>query len=220
MNCSQLKNLKFLNWNANGLSKQENIFRNFLFFHEIQIACVTETHFHPSDKFKIPGFNIYRNDRPSYKAAGGVAIIIRKELNHSQIECPTSDCLETIAINLKTDDSQIIIITAYKPPNKKFPVKTLNKIFNSNNNLMYNNNKKKIIIIGDLNSKNKAWNCNTTTEAGRKLLQFAQNHNILIHAPSTPTRYPFNNKGAPDILDISLSTNINCAFFSLGNTST
>lgn len=211
MKRSQLTNLKLLNWNANGLSKQENIFRNFLFFHEIQIACITETHFHPTDKFKIPGFNVYRNDRPSRKAAGGVAIIIRKELAHCQIQCPTSDSLETVAINLNTTDSEIIIITAYKPPNKKFPENTLDKIFNLNiNNAFYN---KKIIVIGDLNSKNKAWHCRITTEAGRKLLQFAQRHNILIHAPPAPTRYPFNNKCAPDILDISLTTNINCPVF-------
>lgn len=71
-------NIKILNWNANGLKRQENEFRFFLSNWAIDIACVTETHLHSNLKFNVPGYETYRKDRAAEKASGGVALIIKK----------------------------------------------------------------------------------------------------------------------------------------------
>ena len=71
-------NLIVINWNANGLKKQRNSFATFLSHHNVDIACVTETHLINSDTIKFSGYQIYRYDCPlNRRPAGGVAIILR-----------------------------------------------------------------------------------------------------------------------------------------------
>jgi exonuclease III len=43
-------NLVIINWNANGIKKNRNTFAAFLSAHNIDIACVSETHLIASDK--------------------------------------------------------------------------------------------------------------------------------------------------------------------------
>jgi len=43
--------MKLLNWNANGIKRQLNIFNHFLNDNKIKIACLTETHLLPGKKF-------------------------------------------------------------------------------------------------------------------------------------------------------------------------
>lgn len=63
--------------------------------------------------------------------------------------------------------------------------------------------------MGDLNCKNSVWGCNTTTFQGKKLYDFAVSNNVEITGPNEPTRYPSNTNIIPDILDITLTKNIN-----------
>lgn len=188
-----------LNWNANGIKRQENQLRHFIASHNIKIACISETHLLPQIKFSIPGFNIYRNDRLSATAAGGVAILVHKDIKHTLINSPTSNDLETIAITTKINNKDTTIISAYKPPNKLFPRKIYTEIFGNNDNIM---------LIGDLNSKHCGWGCNTTTPQGQNLLNLATTLNLSIMAPIEPTHYPYNNNIIPDILDILITKNI------------
>ena len=51
----------------------------FLQTHNVDIACVSETHLIEGEKFQIPGYSLHRNDRPSPTASGGVAILIKKK---------------------------------------------------------------------------------------------------------------------------------------------
>lgn len=77
-------NITLLNWNANGLKRQQNIFNHFLSYHNIDIACISETHLTPNEKLYLKGYKIYRNDRISDHASGGVAIIIKNSIFHQQ----------------------------------------------------------------------------------------------------------------------------------------
>lgn len=127
-------NIKLLNWNANGLKRQTLTFELFLQQHKIDIACVTETHLVINEKFYIRGYKIYRNDRPSETAAGGVAVLISNKIKHVPIDSPNSINLETIAISTVLFDKPHNIISAYKPPSKPFPLSSYQEIFNSNKN--------------------------------------------------------------------------------------
>lgn len=195
-NNSQVINI--LNWNANGLKRQSNLFDHFLHQHQINIACISETHLIPHEKLYFSGYTIYRNDRPSDTASGGVAIVVSNKIQHQLITSPNSSELETVAIKTRLNSENYNIIAAYKPPKYKFPLLSYKKLFNNNNN--------KIILIGDLNSKNKIWGCNVTTQQGIKLQSFISANNLQIVSPNTPTYYAYNDNIIPDILDITITT--------------
>lgn len=56
-------NTILLNWNANGLKNKWNTLLAFLTHHNIDIACITETHLSSLDKIKFPGYILHRVDR-------------------------------------------------------------------------------------------------------------------------------------------------------------
>jgi exonuclease III len=93
-------NLITINWNAKGLKKQRNLFAAILSHHNVDIACVTETHLINSDIIKFTGYKIYRYDRQLYRRpAGGVAIIIHNNIKHNQMPIISNlRSLEVIAI--------------------------------------------------------------------------------------------------------------------------
>lgn len=205
-NPKPIKSLTLLNWNANGIIAKRSAFIHFLNTHDVDIACVTETHLPQSKNFKIPGYICHRKDRPSRTAAGGVAIFIKKPISNNFYPTPPDNSLELIATQITPlNGPNITVIAAYRPPNKPSDYTTLSALFNTTS---------PTILLGDLNAKNTSWGCNTSSPSGRSLLQIISHHNIKIHAPSDPTHYPSNSEFQPDILDIALSKNLNLTLYS------
>lgn len=52
--------LVIINWNANGIKQNRNTFTAFLSTHNVNTACVTETHLINSHKIKFDGYTTYR----------------------------------------------------------------------------------------------------------------------------------------------------------------
>ena len=196
MNTINLNEIKLVNWNANGIKSKKSTVIEFLSRHKISIACITETHLKNSDKFKINGFNVYRTDRNSTHSSGGVAILIKNNIQHHQSTIPDMINLEAIAITVSTDGHDIKIIAAYNPPNKKIQSQDISELFKD----------KPTILLGDLNSKHQTWGCLKTNQNGNKLLKITSEQRIIISPPPSPT---FQLPGRqPDILDIALNYNL------------
>lgn len=168
---NKIENFKLLNWNANGVKRQENELRYFLKVHDIDVACISETHLKQGERFSIPNYLSYRSDRISLIASGGVAILINRKIKHTLIQSPSSNEIESIIIKIELVSSNITVIAAYKPPNKKFPSSFMKAVFDG---------RSQILLAGDLNCKNQIWNCNTTSYNG-KLLQNLHCKEILIY---------------------------------------
>lgn len=99
-NRSILNKLTILNWNANGIKRQRNLLSQFLHHHNIEVACISETHLVPNEEFKIPSYRVYRKDRICDHAAGGVAIIIKNTIKHETLLIPTMVSLEIIGVKI------------------------------------------------------------------------------------------------------------------------
>lgn len=196
MSIINMHEIKFVNWNANGMKSKKSTVIEFLSCHKIDIACITETHLKNTDSFKINGYNIYRTDRDSIHSSGGVAILIKKSIKHHQATIPKMINLKAIAIILSTDRHEIKVISAYNPPNKRIQSKDLAELFNE----------KPTILLGDLNSKHQNCGCQKTNPNGIRLLKISSEQRIIISPPSQPT---FQRPGRqPDILDIVLISNL------------
>lgn len=198
-NLNSTNSLNILNWNANGLKDKRSSFIVFLAQNRIDIACVTETHLISTEKFKIPGYLVYRFDRDTPRASGGVAIIIKRNISHHSLYLPYMNNLEVVAVKIKSNGGELIVYAAYHAPRYKFSKTYIENLFFSNT---------PTILLGDLNCKHEAWGCRKTNPNGRRLLAATTEYNVSVVAPNEPTHYSYNPNVRPDILDIGLFQNI------------
>lgn len=177
---------------------QRTILITFLARHNIDIACITETHLSEVDVLKIPGYQVYRYDRAAQIASGGVAVLIKKKIIHHPIPNLPQLTLETIGVKIKLNDLYLTIISAYRQPKKKLNEEDLKTTFNTTEPLL---------MIGDLNSKNQLWGCRANNPEGNKMEAYATKYSFQIVAPEKYTYYPYRTDHLPDILDIVLQKN-------------
>ena len=200
-NYRTLQHLTVLNWNADGLKHKKNMFASFLVRHNIDIACITETHFIRNENFKTPGYSIYREDRNGNvpQASGGVAIVVKRNINHHSIFLPQLISIEAVGIKLNLqNDQHVNLISGYKSPNRRLNQQDLLHLFHDDT---------ATLMLGDINCKHQFWGCRINNPNGVRLLRFINNNNVDISAPTEPTHHPWQNNFHPDILDIALHKN-------------
>lgn len=196
---NNINQLTIANWNANGLREKRSTFISFILNHNVDIACVTETHLKPSGKIRIPGYQIYRCDRDSTDASGGAALIIKRKIKHHSLPLPALVAHEAVAANIElASGSSFRIIAAYRSPNRTNFQQDLKEIFSETTST---------ILCGDLNAKSTIWGCRAGNNIGNTLHRLANEHNLLISAPSEYTHYPYRQDHQPDILDIAVLKN-------------
>lgn len=70
---------------------------------------------YPDEQFSIPGHVLYRNDRK--KGGGGIMVLVSSVLSDKRLKPDKHDRkLELIALEIKTDFGNIIILGVYHPP--------------------------------------------------------------------------------------------------------
>ena len=63
--------------NCQGLRPERKELQNYLLENQIDILALNETLLKPKFKFHLPGYDIYKNDRP-VGTKGGIAILMKK----------------------------------------------------------------------------------------------------------------------------------------------
>ena len=67
--------------------------------------------------FEIPGYKIFRQDRKN-KKGGGVAILVRNNLQCRELEIPKAiDKVEICGVQINTNKCQLGVLSVYRPPN-------------------------------------------------------------------------------------------------------
>jgi len=56
---------------------------------------------------------MYRNDRLTHCASGGVAVLVHKSVKHCQVDISSNDKLEAVAIVTYINNDEIVIVSAY-----------------------------------------------------------------------------------------------------------
>ncbi|KAL4144088.1 hypothetical protein QTP88_006318 [Uroleucon formosanum] len=182
--------------NADGLKNKRNTLLAFLTHHNIDIACITETHLSSLDEIKFPGYIPHRTDRVTQsRAMGGVAILVRARIKQQVIPNLNLLSLEAVAVLIKLNNRYVTIVSAYQPPSRQMQMSDYDKVMNLDNS---------IIMAGDLNAKHTNWGCRVINPNGTKLLSFIANTPYTNYAPNEPTYFPSDVNRQPDILDILL----------------
>lgn len=193
-------------WNAQSVHKVTRELEVFLNEQDVDILLLQETFLKPSTNFSIPNYITYRNDRPPPRRGGGVAILIKRCIPHTQLPSKSYKNLETVAIELPTPKGNIVITSAYRPPIVQFDASDMQDDFNSLLSVPHQ------LIAGDLNAKSTDWGCFSSNPAGCTLENVLLSNNAYeILPPAGPTHTATN--GHKDILDVlicdkTLSTSI------------
>ncbi|GFW98326.1 probable RNA-directed DNA polymerase from transposon X-element [Trichonephila clavipes] len=137
------------------------------------------------------------NDRPTssenYRAFGETLILIKNSIKYYSLPTPPMQAIEaTTVILTPIDHNPISIVSVYIPPNSDeytFTIDIENLIQTSSN----------CVLFGDFNVPHTAWNCNTNSSRGVRLLDFVNLANLNIAYPDSPTRFGINSANTLDI---------------------
>ncbi|GFT93657.1 putative RNA-directed DNA polymerase from transposon X-element [Trichonephila clavipes] len=147
--------------------------------------------------FLSPLRALLKNDRPTsnenYRAFGGTLILIKNSIKHYSLPTPSMQTIEaTIVILTPIDHDPISIVSIYIPPRSDeytFTIDIENLIQTSSN----------CVLFGDFNAPHTAWNCNTNSSRGVRLLDYVNMTNLYIAYPDSPTRFGINSANTLDI---------------------
>jgi hypothetical protein len=128
-----------------------------------------------------PDYIWYRMDRLDGEK-GGVAVVIRCGLDQKLL--PAVDLLEVIGVRVFTGGSSIDFYSVYLPGSTSY-----RDVLDSNANDIRKicSSRHSYFRCGDLNSRNRLWNCQTSNRAGRILYNELNFTKFWIHNPPTHT---------------------------------
>lgn len=184
--------IRICTWNANEIRHKTCELIEFLNRIKVDIMLINETKLSAKDSYKIRNYTSERYNRDN--AAGGVMILIKNNIPYKLIKIKHS-VVENVCIKLAND---MHIIAAYNRPSIQYTTKDLDNLSNVSD---------KVLLVGDLNSKHKAWNCHVNNANGRTLYSYSQKNNCSIVFPDEPTHYP-ENGGTPTTIDIIINKKI------------
>jgi hypothetical protein len=168
----------------------------------VDIVLLTETKLHPTKSWRLPGYEIIRNDRepqpPEYTVAGGTAVLLRTDLKGHEVTLDGVSPLDVTAVNLDTPSGPFQVAAVYHRPGTDFPAPSYAALFRPG---------LPALIGGDFNAKHLTWNSSTPNRRGEKLRTWLDEKEIRALGPRQPTHYHFT--GSADVLDIFLLTGFN-----------
>ena len=147
------RNLKILQWNANGLLNKIEELRELAIAKSVDIVAISETKLTKNKQVFMPGWNIYRKDRTD-RLGGGVILAIRQNLTSKRININQNNDTKTeiVAAEMRlANGSRLVVASLYAPPNNhSLDTNILEIILNGAGN---------VIITGDFNAKHRDWMC-------------------------------------------------------------
>lgn len=151
----QIKKLKVLSWNANGITNKINELTLIIDKYNIDIALIQETLLNKDTKApKISNYISLMN--PHHR---GLITYIKRSLTFHQSK--NTDISQITII-----DNKIKIVNSYIPPRHKLKTEDLDEIINFP--------PYKMLMYGDLNSKHQFWNCHTNNANGNLINNYAE----------------------------------------------
>ncbi|KAF9820091.1 hypothetical protein SFRURICE_001479 [Spodoptera frugiperda] len=196
------RHLKVVYWNANGMSPEKTrLLKLLLDQRQADIALINETHLRPVDKLKLAGFHIYREDHvsPSGIAYRGLAILVRRRIVHQLLPVPTLTAAYALGVEICINHQPTRVFAFYRPPQLRLAVADVRVLLDS---------PLPTVVAGDFNLKHTAWNANTDTREGTRLLDDAELHGYVVLGPEAPTHYPGNRLQLPDVIDLAVMRGI------------
>ena len=180
--------------NANGLMNKINELRLTILSKDIDIACVTETHFSSNlyeGETEIIGYNCFRQDRnfklncskgkDAVSCGGGSVIYVRNTIAVDKISNVTGN-LDSVAILIECDLGKVLLSCMYRSPS--LSLNQDEKLFKCFNTLTNYGDKTEKIFLGDFNFSDVSWLSGSvlgSVESVNSSLQIQRKYVDVIH---------------------------------------
>jgi len=181
-NQTNIKLLKIILWNSNGLKQNESELLNLLNEKKIGIALISETHYTTKSKNFFPGYNVYRSDHPDGTAHAGSTIIISSQIQHCPLPNLQLPTIQATNISITLNHIPTTISAVYCPPRPAISSQQTEQFLRSLGPTF--------IAGGDFNAKHPNWGCRTINPRGRIFLNAIQNTRCRVISPPGPTYWP------------------------------
>ena len=186
------RQLTIFQWNANGILPRLAELKNFITTSKFQpdILCIQETHLKKTKRLILPNYNVERRDRPGTTRKGGVATLIRKNINYTVLN--NVDNIEELSIKIRLQNQQIIISNIYNPPGNKLDQTTYHTIASQAN----------LVLLGDFNAHLPLFGGTDTNAEGRVLEEVIEKNDLVVLNDQSGTY--LKKDGSTSALDITI----------------
>lgn len=184
-----------IQWNLDGFYKRSTDIQRILLELQPSVLCLQETNLKMGQTAYLRNYISYcRNRANPLRASGGVAILIRNNIENHQVNLQTH--LEAIAVSIKLQ-IQICICNIYLPDSTNFSFQDLIHITSQL--------PKPFILMGDFNSRNTLWGSSYTDSRGKIVEKMLEEPNIILLNTGSPTRHNAAN-GNLSANDLSIAS--------------
>ncbi|MEO1419229.1 MAG: reverse transcriptase family protein [Bacteroidota bacterium] len=182
-----------LQWNCLGLRTRAEILKVLMREHNPGIVCLQETKL--GNELFNPGlaYCIYNSTPPpGDRAHGGAAIIVSKNIQHSEIQLNSP--LQAVAITA-TLGKQITICSIYLPGAIGFSNVEIQNLINQL--------PAPFLVLGDFNAHSQLWGCNTSDPLGSIMENILTTNDIVLLNDGSMTYHNIHS-GVSSAIDLSL----------------
>ena len=150
--------------NINGITNKRTEIIHYFNEHNSQFVTINEGKIRKQHTIRIPNYHVIRKYRenPGRGVGGGVAILIRKDIQFNQLDTSEFD-EEFLAISFESYKRKIALATICNPPGTSPSVENFKFILNK-----YPDS----ICMGDYNSKHEFYGCKNIIKKGIYYLNY------------------------------------------------
>ena len=168
----------FIQWNCRGFRNKLEEIQLFIKNHNPIAICLQETLLKDNESLSIKNYTTYNYTPPiaNGKVSGGVCILVRNDIPHSEVQIQTP--LQAIAVQIATK-KKITLCSIYLPPNSDI-------IDNDLDNLI-TQLPTPCMLLGDFNAHNKLWGCSHNSSRGNIIEDLIGRHDLCYFNDKSPT---------------------------------
>lgn len=194
------RQLKIIEWNANGLLHHKQELQVVLETEKIDVCLIAETHFTRESYIKFRGYKFYHTIHPENTAKGGSAVIIKESILHYQETGYQSEEIQATTVHVKTKTYGVNITAIYCPPKHAIKKEQYVDFLEKQGH--------RFVVGGDFNAKHTHWGSRLITTKGKQLLESCSQLKCVTISTGKPTYWPTDLNKIPDLIDFFITRNI------------
>ena len=168
----------FIQWNCRGFRNKLEEIQLFIKNYNPIAICLQETLLKDNENLSIKNYTTYNYTPPiaNGKVSGGVCILVRNDIPHSELQIQTP--LQAIAVQIATK-KKITLCSIYLPPNSDIIDHDLDNLITQLPT--------PCMLLGDFNAHNKLWGCSHNSSRGNIIEDLIGRHDLCYCNDKSPT---------------------------------
>ena len=168
----------FIQWNCRGFRNKFDEMQLLINNHNPIAICLQETLLKDNESLSIKNYTTYNYTPPiaNGKVSGGVCILVRNDIPHSEVQIQTP--LQATAVQITTK-KKITLCSIYLPPNTDIIEQDLDNLITQLPT--------PYMLLGDFNAHNKLWGCSHNSNRGNIIEDFIGRHDLCYFNDKSPT---------------------------------